>query len=155
MRLPNSPICPGLYEGMVRLSPYAKSQSFGPRSAAFHFASGAPFTRAFMLKKTKELMTAAGIAFVDDLGREYTLELKMTSWRAGGVRSATDANLSPEMIKELGRWKSDAWAAYLLLSCRDLQRASHLMWQSSEIRSGPVGMQVGLFMQCRRCLLRG
>ena len=142
--VPADSFCPlHLYDGMVRLSPFARSRSFGPRSAAFHFVSGAPLDRKFMVRKTKELMVAAGISFVNDAGQK--LDVLMASWRAGGVRSAVDAGLSTEMIKELGRWKSDAWTSYLLLSCKDLQGASRQMWEKSMVRRGPAGMQVGLF----------
>lgn len=111
-----------VYREYRRASLYVQSASSLEKSPAFHFANGKPFNRAFMVKRTTELMDLAGVTFVDDLGRKLTV--KMTSWRAGGVRSAVDVGLSEPMIKELGRWRSSAWTSYLIHSCLDLQGVS-------------------------------
>jgi hypothetical protein len=126
------------YETYLRLSPLARASE---HSAAFHFRSGAALTRTWMVARTQRLLQVANVRFVDNAGR--VLPMKMASWRAGGVRSALDANLPETLIREFGRWKSSAWHAYLLRSCQDLQGASREMWRLSKEVVG--GLPVGLF----------
>jgi hypothetical protein len=71
----------------------------------------------------------------------------MASWRAGAVASAVAARISESMIKELGRWRSDAWRHYLLHSPLDLQGAGDLMWRkavsSTSSAMAMVSLRVG------------
>ena len=116
------------------------TRSVSGRTPAFHRRDGSALTRDWMVKKTTALMTRAGISFHNDLGNP--LAVVMASWRSGGVRSAVDANVSREIIKELGRWKSNAFENYLLHSLFDLQDAARTMWAVSEKKSG---LRLGLF----------
>ena len=93
---------------------------------AFHLAGGSPLSRTWLTRRTAVLCKEAGIPLCDSAGNEVVF--KMASWRAGAVRSAVDAGLSDTMIMELGRWKSNAWRNYLLLSLVDVQGAARRMW---------------------------
>jgi hypothetical protein len=93
---------------------------------AFHFADGRPLCRNYMVKRTLAMLAEAGISTVDSLGK--ACNVVMASWRAGAVRSAWDAGIERAAIMELGRWRSEAWQHYLLLSSLDLRRAGNVMW---------------------------
>jgi hypothetical protein len=120
--------CPvKLYEALVSGSPFVGSPSATP---AFHRGDGSPLSRAWLIQRTAALCKLAGIAMVDEKGKE--LSLKMASWRAGGVRTAISAGESESMIMELGRWKSGAWRHYLLHTALDVQGAALRMWTASQ-----------------------
>ena len=74
-------------------------------------------------------MRRAGMAFTDELGQP--LEVKASSWRAGGVRSAIDAGVPTPFIQAYGRWKSEAWMAYLMQNQSDLQGAAAAMCRAA------------------------
>ena len=90
-------------------------------------------TKAWLVSRTQTLMAAAGIAVVDPSGKPT--KINASSWRAGGVRSALDANWPDSVIMEFGRWRSAAWHHYLMFSPMDLQGACRRMWEASV----PVG----------------
>ena len=96
---------------------------------AFHHADGSPLSRDYMLSMTKRLLHQAGITTLSDHGTPTVL--RMASWRAGGVRSAIDAGLHPDMIMALGRWTSDAWRRYLTHTLLDVRGAGARMWSST------------------------
>jgi hypothetical protein len=111
---------------------------------AFPMNSGAPMSRAFITSFTSSLLSRARIPVVDSTGRATSV--KMASWRAGAVSSATAAGLSEAMIMELGRWRSNAWRHYLLHSPLDLQGAGLRMWSvacSSEEDGAVLRMGAG------------
>ena len=66
--------------------------------------------KAYMLKRTNNLLAAAGVVYQDVDGRP--VKTKAASWRAGGVQTATTAGLGEDMIRQCGRWKSSAWLNY-------------------------------------------
>ena len=92
---------------------------------AFHLRDGSALSKEWMVRRTLELCRLAGVALVDDMGR--VLDVKMASWRAGGVQSAVKAKVPEPLIMELGRWKSLAWRSYLLLTALDVQGAARSM----------------------------
>ena len=96
---------------------------------AFVMRSGAPLSRDWMVAKSEALLAAAKISFIDQSGRPAPV--KAASWRAGGVRSALDANIPVPTIMDLGRWRSLAWEKYALISNQDKARAMASMWSSS------------------------
>ena len=65
---------------------------------AFVMQSGSPLNRDWMVTKSQALLAAAQITFVDQSGRQAPV--KAASWRAGGVRSALDANVPVPIIIE-------------------------------------------------------
>ena len=89
-----------------------------------------------MVALTSRLVEEAGISFVDAAGKP--LRDKASSWRAGGVRSALDANVSDAVIMVLGRWKSVAWTRYAQASYHDLQGVSSSMWSAAASPSSPL-----------------
>lgn len=130
--------CPKrLWEGYSSRSPCA----VGPDLPAFHAADGSPLQRDWMVSLTLSLMQRAGIVLTDSQGNSTTV--KSASWRAGGVDSAVEAGLSEPLIKELGRWRSNAWTHYLLYSTFDLCAASARMAKAAQVvASTPLPMCV-------------
>ena len=96
---------------------------------AFVMQNGSPLNRDWMVAKSEALLKAAKISFVDQSGR--VAPVKAASWRAGGVRSALDANVPVPVIMELGRWRSMAWERYALITTRDKASAMASMWSST------------------------
>ena len=82
-----------------------------------------------MVSRTATLLDRAQYFGVDGAGQRTVI--KASSWRAGGVRSATDAGIAGPVIMALGRWRSLAWAAYALYDVKDLQHAASRMWVGS------------------------
>lgn len=125
-----------LVEGSPAVARAGKAGSGTGKLPAFHFADGSPLTRDWLVRRTSELAIAAGVSMVDNAGRP--LPVKSASWRAGGVRSATDASLSDPMVMFLGRWKSGAFKNYMCHTPVDVRRAARKMWaaKSSVQRSG-------------------
>ena len=124
---------PRLWSALIAGSPaVAKARARGDAAhalPAFHFDDGSPLSRGWMLARTAALCATAGIPCAQ--------VMKMASWRAGAVRSATDAGLSDSLIMELGRWKSNAWMHYLLHTPVDVQGAVRGMWQAmSPVHAG-------------------
>jgi hypothetical protein len=113
------------------------------RTPAFHFASGLPLSKLWMLSRTRALMDQLHIAVVCPEGKPT--KINASSWRAGGVASALKARLSDSMIMEFGRWRSSAWKHYLMFSPLDLQGACRRMWEASggDGAVGSVSMQEG------------
>jgi hypothetical protein len=125
---------------------YARGQAMGITSAvAFPMCDGKPASRAFATTATTRWLSIAGITVTDVCGRATSV--KMASWRAGAVTSAVATRISESMIKELGRWRSDAWRHYLLHSPLDLQGAGDLMWReavsSTSSAMAMVSLRVG------------
>ena len=114
-----------------RLEVYRRCSTIplGELEPAFRMADGSPLSRDWMVSRTAALAGLAGLYGIDGLGQRT--KVKASSWRAGGVRSATDAGLAGPVIMALGRWKSLAWAAYALYDIRDLRSAATSMWVGS------------------------
>jgi hypothetical protein len=124
--------CPvRLWRALCSRSPFLRAGAKASQEAlpAFHQLDGAPLRRDTMVARTLALLKEAGISLVDGLGRPTSV--MSSSWRAGGVRSAVDAGLSEALIMDLGRWKSSAWASYLLHTSADLCAASSRMWHAA------------------------
>lgn len=123
--------CPG---PSFRLSPVVALRMYRRYSSvhlsdsgpAFVLSNGSALSRSFMVSRTAELLSAAGIALQSEAGA--VAPVKAASWRAGGVRSALDANISGPMIMALGRWRSMAWESYMLQNTNDLQMSMQAMW---------------------------
>ena len=113
----------------------------GDLDPAFRMANGAPLTRDWMVQRTAELLAAADFYTLDALGQRVAV--RASSWRAGGVTSATEAGLAGPLIMALGRWKSLAWSAYALYDINDLQRAAQRMWTSSDTSAPSAEVRVG------------
>jgi len=97
-------------------------------SPALQCSSGAPLSRDTMVRRTSTLASAAGIQVL--AGDGTVAPVRASSWRAGAVRSATDAGVSDGIIMALGRWRSIAWERYLLHSVSSLQGAARAMWSA-------------------------
>jgi hypothetical protein len=77
-------------------------------------------------------LSDAGVLFVDAKG--VTMEVKASSWRAGAVHSALDANIATPFIMASGRWKSAAWINYAVEHGLDLRQTARAMWASVKSR---------------------
>ena len=119
----DSDFCPVRLWRAYRSRLGAKAVAAAP--AFMHF-SGAPLSKAWMLKRTSSALAAAHIRCVDGDGEDVMLAA--SSWRAGGVRSAIDAGVPESRIMALGRWKSSAWMHYLIHTGIDFQSAAAGMW---------------------------
>jgi hypothetical protein len=103
--------------------------ALGPDDPAFRMENGDPLQRDWMVSRTADMLDRARFFGIDGVGQRTAV--KASSWRAGGVRSATDAGIAGPVIMALGRWRSMAWAAYTLYDTRDLQQAAYRMWWGS------------------------
>ena len=111
--------------------------------AAFLLEDGSPLSRNWMVKKTEDLLRAAKIDLQD--ARGAPVKVLASSWRAGGVQSAKEANLSDATIMSLGRWKSNAWTNYSFDSISSLQAAGRSMWEAALIHKDHTRLRVGSF----------
>ena len=107
----------------------------GPHLPAFRLADGSSLSRDYMVRATARLITQAGISFVDAAGKP--MAVRASSWRAGGVRSALDANVSDAVIMMMGRWKSVAWTRYAQTSYHDMQGVTASMWSAAASSPSP------------------
>lgn len=94
-----------LMEGMRNLGP---PQSQG--APAFCMTDGRPLGKAWMLRRTRELVREAGIIFPDHLGA--LVDVGAASWRSGGACTAKRAGVSDATICHMGRWASNAFLRY-------------------------------------------
>ena len=94
-----------------------------------------------MLSRMTSLLDKAGTRLVDELGQK--LVLKLSSWRAGGVRSALDAGIPASLIKAMGRWRSEAWQCYASHVLADMRNAARAMWSAASTGPQP-GLVVGV-----------
>ena len=113
----------------------------GPDLPAFRSKNGDVLSRGFMLSRMTSLLDKAGTRLVDELGQK--LVLKLSSWRAGGVRSALDAGIPASLIKAMGRWKSEAWQCYASHVLADMRNAARAMWSAASTGPQP-GLVVGV-----------
>jgi hypothetical protein len=125
----------GEFDPLHRLLQYRRHSvvHLGPDDPAFRMADGSPLSRNWMVDRTSFLLAQAQVTAVDEMGRR--LPIYASSWRTGGVKSATDVGLTGPMIMTLGRWRSQAWAAYTALDVKDLRRAAQSMWSGSDAHS--------------------
>ena len=107
-----------------------------PDGPAFTTSAGRPLTRDAMVARTTALLKQAGIVQLDPDGAPCVVY--SSSWRAGAVRSARDANLSDPIIMAWGRWSSSAWTSYLSKTAFDLRRAAASAWNFSEPTPHPA-----------------
>ena len=155
---PSSPFGPvSLHAGYLLHSPAVKKAKGNPLAVAnlpaFHRADGSAVTKAWMVRRTVALCSAAGILRADHLGRLQPV--KAASWRAGGVQTAAKAGLSDTMIMFLGRWTSSAWRAYMLHTPIDVQGAARRLWavsaagepEGAELLGGKCGGAVPALLQ--------
>ena len=77
---------------------------------AFRMADGSALSKAWMLKRTRELLSEAGVVFPDHLGAR--VDVAAASWRAGGACSAKRAGVSDATICHMGRWASNSFLRY-------------------------------------------
>ena len=118
-------------------------QPFSSGGPALRQADGSSLSRSFMIARTAALMAAAGISCVNPEGEN--IEMRASSWRAGGVRSAIDAGVPESMVMALGRWKSAAWMHYLVQTPVDFCSASRSLWRAVVQPSAPSQeMRVGV-----------
>jgi hypothetical protein len=122
-----------LFEAYCKRSPIVGSRAPG-LIPAFHRVDGSALSKDFMKKRTLALMRLAKIEVVCPAG--LATKILASSWRAGGVRSAMDANIPESIIMELGRWRSAAWRHYLLFSPLDIQGACRRMWEAGAAAGG-------------------
>ena len=99
-----------------------------PGDPAFRLADGSTLSRNWMVRRTQQLMSTAGIQVVDSLGAP--IAVFASSWRAGGVKSAKDAGIGEDVIMALGRWSSCSWTSYSMTSLRDLRQAAMSMYST-------------------------
>jgi hypothetical protein len=107
---------------------------------AFISSDGKVLSRAFMIGRSVQLLSAASIVFVDQAGA--VAPVRLASWRAGGVRSALDAGVPVSTIMALGRWRSLAWESYAVLSTHDIKSAVVAMWKAPAPHHQGVGVLV-------------
>ena len=100
--------------------------SMGPDDAAFRMADGRPLSRDVAVRRIGQLLSLAGVSFVDRRGEPA--DVKAASWRAGGVASARAALIPDSVIMELGRWSTYAWLAYSVTELSELRGAMAAMW---------------------------
>ena len=125
--------CPvRLWEGYVSLSPVTLTIG----SPAFLGPDNKALTKKFMLNMVISLVLKSGLNFVSSKGRP--LKVKVSSWRAGAVRSAIDANLSTPVIMACGRWRSAAWIKYFVQSGADLMKSARTMWAAQSLSASPL-----------------
>jgi hypothetical protein len=82
-----------------------------------------------MVDRTIALLEASNFPMVNSCGER--MRVLAASWRSGGVRTAVDAGVPEYLIKQYGRWTSDAWKNYLCSTPLDLLGSSRLMFSSS------------------------
>ena len=114
----SSSLNPGSVMAAYRSLSETAITSNGP---AFLLASGKVLSKAWMLAKTQECLTKAGIEVTDHLGQPVSM--KASSWRSGGVESARAAGISDPVIMAMGRWSSNAWTRYSVTGLSDLSAA--------------------------------
>ena len=116
-------LCPvRLWEGYVALLPFPLVSG----SPAFVEMDNKALTKKFMLDMVCKLYARSGLSFVSSKGLK--LKVKASSWRAGAVRSAIDANISTPVIMACGLWRSSAWIKYFVQSGGDLKKSARAMW---------------------------
>ncbi|KAJ7305511.1 hypothetical protein DFH08DRAFT_976253 [Mycena albidolilacea] len=74
-----------------------------PFAPLFITSTGAPLTCSFALRALDECLQKAGYNSTEFFGH---------SFHRSAAFAAAEAGYSPEQIKLLGRWKSDAWKLY-------------------------------------------
>ena len=115
-----------------------------PAHAALRTSSGATLTKAWMVKRTRDLMSRAGISFYSKCG--LLILVGASSFRAGGVESARAAKILAPVIQALGRWSSEAWLRYASRArCHDLRAAASQMFAAAVANNDDVrpGGEVG------------
>jgi hypothetical protein len=113
-----------------------------PCSPALMMASGMAVSREFMIRRSNDLLDAASITVYNQAG--VRAAVRAASWRAGGVRSALEAGVPAPMIMVLGRWRSNAWENYAMITADDLALASAKMWtQAAKIQAVQSTFRVG------------
>lgn len=97
---------------------------------AFVHADGKALSKAWMLRRTEQLMIQAGVTLYD--ARGHMVRPRASCFRSGGVDTALKAGVPRNVIKAQGRWKSDAWASYASAAEHaDLSDAARLMWAAT------------------------
>jgi hypothetical protein len=104
--------------------------------AAFVLAPDIVLSRDWMVKRSADLLTKAGIEFLGEDGKAS--RVKAASWRAGAVRSALNAKIPGTTIMELGRWRSYAWLSYSSFTEAERDMAMASIWQSKGVSSAPI-----------------
>ena len=126
--------------GMMLLQYRALALKAGVRlsdgGAAFVLAPDVVLSRDWMVKRSADLLTKAGIEFLGEDGKAS--RVKAASWRAGAVRSALNANIPGTTIMELGRWRSYAWLSYSSFTETERDMAMASIWQSRGVPSAPI-----------------
>ena len=114
-----------------------------PASAALRTSSGATLTKAWMVRRTRELMARASISFYSKCG--LLILAGASSFRAGGVESARAAKILAPVIQALGRWSSEAWMRYASKPrCHDLRAAASQMFAAAVAGDNAVRPDVAM-----------
>ncbi len=114
----SSVICP--FKAMARY--FARCQLRKPpgRTPLFFFASGSPLTRHSCLKHMRYFLLKAGYP---------PKSFNTHSLRIGAATSASNAGISSQVIKLLGRWKSGVYRRYIRTHDPVLKRAARQLGQ--------------------------
>jgi hypothetical protein len=136
------PSCP--IDPVSRLRSYRalSTVKLTPTSPAFVLSNGKALSRDWMVNRTNHLLHAAGVQLLSAEG--VAVSAMASSWRAGGVQSAKEANVSDALIMVMGRWSSTAWFNYVFASLGDMQKAAVSMWSAASAPT-PRPLVVGSF----------
>jgi hypothetical protein len=88
----------------------------------FAMADGNILTRAYMIRRTRELAVKC---------RLNPVLFICSSWRTGGATSASEAESSRKCIKGLGRWQGMSFEKYTTISPLELRKAGEAMARQS------------------------
>ena len=86
----------------------------------FVFQDGTPLSRRQLVLHLRDALSQIGIDVTNFSGH---------SFRIGAASTAAKAGLSDSFIQKLGRWKSDAFTAYIRTPANDLAAASAVLSQ--------------------------
>ena len=120
---PKYPLNPSVLLAAYRRRAARRGIDVTGENAALKFADARPLTLGFLLRRTDELRSKAGINFLDLDGNE--VQFRAASYRAGHVLSARIANVPESQIRATGRWASHGGPApYSMTSELAYTRAS-------------------------------
>jgi hypothetical protein len=119
------PLCPRVWA----LAVMAEACDRRPGAPFFQTASGSPLSYDALQNFIKYLASAAG--FKSDSFSTHSL-------RIGGATSLIECGFSREVVKQLGRWSSDAYMLYVRISHNVHQDTSAKLAKAAEDRSAPV-----------------
>jgi hypothetical protein len=119
------PLCPRAWA----LATMSNACDKSPSAPFFQTGSGAPLSYDALQKFIKHLAAAAGF---------NSSSFSTHSLRIGGATSLIECGFSREVVKQLGRWSSDAYMLYVRISYNVHQDTSAKLAKAAEDRSAPV-----------------